>query len=103
MKKGGWDCMRHYEIAAAGAVNAFYRLSEKPKSCAPHGLIDMVNAIGFDSAEELEHKVEVIHKARTYDQMRSSSLLWVREHACESVAYKLLATELGWQPNSSGH
>ncbi|HEV2694090.1 MAG TPA: hypothetical protein VG347_14435 [Verrucomicrobiae bacterium] len=35
MRKGGWDCMRHYEILAAGTVVMFKNLDEKPDSCAP--------------------------------------------------------------------
>jgi len=38
MKRGGWDCLRHYEIAAAGAVPCVRQLEGKPSSCAPHGL-----------------------------------------------------------------
>ncbi len=54
MKKGGWDCMRHYEIAANLTIPCFYHLSKKPKNCAPHDLIDMHNVISFNSAIELE-------------------------------------------------
>jgi len=31
MKKGGWDCCRHYEIMAAGALPLFDRLEECPE------------------------------------------------------------------------
>jgi len=37
-KRAGWDAMRHYEIAANGAVPCFKKLYLKPKTCAPHGL-----------------------------------------------------------------
>ena len=29
-KKGGWDCMRHYEILASRAIPAFYELEKCP-------------------------------------------------------------------------
>lgn len=35
MRKGGWDCMRHYEIMAAGSVVMFKHFTEKPPLCAP--------------------------------------------------------------------
>lgn len=35
MRKGGWDCMRHYEILAAGAVVMFKHFDQKPPQCAP--------------------------------------------------------------------
>jgi hypothetical protein len=37
-KRAGWDCMRHYEIMANGAVLAFRQLDRKPMTSAPHGL-----------------------------------------------------------------
>ena len=38
-KRAGWDCMRHYEIAANCAVICFKDLDKKPVTCAPHGLV----------------------------------------------------------------
>lgn len=41
MKKGGWDCMRHYEILAAGALPHFLSFENKPKTIMqdyPHSL-----------------------------------------------------------------
>jgi hypothetical protein len=35
MRKGGWDCMRHYEIMAAGTVVMFKNFDQKPAACAP--------------------------------------------------------------------
>jgi len=35
MRKGGWDCMRHYEILAAGTVVMFKHFDDKPEPCAP--------------------------------------------------------------------
>jgi hypothetical protein len=35
MQKGGWDCMRHYEILAAGAVVMFKQYDVKPPPCNP--------------------------------------------------------------------
>jgi hypothetical protein len=37
-KRGGWDCLRHYELAASGCVLCFRELDLKPTTCAPHGL-----------------------------------------------------------------
>jgi len=41
MKKGGWDCMRHYEILAAGALPLFLGYENKPRTIMqdyPHSL-----------------------------------------------------------------
>jgi hypothetical protein len=34
-KRSGWDCLRHYEIAANGCVPCFRNLDKKPSTCAP--------------------------------------------------------------------
>src|SRR5204863_8665429 len=39
-RRSGWDCLRHYEIAANGAVPCFRDLTLKASTCAPHGLGD---------------------------------------------------------------
>jgi hypothetical protein len=36
MKKGGWDCMRHYEILAAGAIPYFAGLENCPPTTMEH-------------------------------------------------------------------
>jgi len=48
-KKGGWDCLRHYEIMAAGAVLLFRDYNKKPKNCSPQNL----PCFSYSSPEEL--------------------------------------------------
>lgn len=45
-KKGGWDCLRHYEIVAAGCLPYFINLKELPKETCkflPHELLQAVH------------------------------------------------------------
>lgn len=37
-KKGGWDCLRHYEIIAAGTLLLFKDYDRKPPLCSPQEL-----------------------------------------------------------------
>jgi len=37
-KKGGWDCLRHYEIIAAGSVLLFKDYNKKHPLCSPQNL-----------------------------------------------------------------
>ncbi|MEM7704464.1 MAG: hypothetical protein AAF358_02870 [Pseudomonadota bacterium] len=90
MKKGGWECMRHYEIAANHTVQAFYRLGDKPDRCAPHGLKDMVNVVSFDTAEELAQKIERIEREGRYEALQQNTVAWVRQHTCEAAASRLI-------------
>ena len=50
-KKGGWDCLRHYEIIAAGSLLLFKDYDKKPKNCSPQSL----PCISYSTEEELEN------------------------------------------------
>ena len=91
MKKGGWDCMRHYEIAANGTVPCFYQLSKKPRFCAPHGLVDMNNVITFDSANELSKKIDHVTKTGIYPTLQENALNWAKLNSCRVIADNLIA------------
>ncbi len=90
MKKGGWDCMRHYEIAANLSIPCFYKLDKKPTNCAPHGLVDMENVVSFNSAEELKRKIQKIDNENLYAKIQKGVGEWVSSNECEHIASSLL-------------
>lgn len=90
MKKGGWDCMRHYEIAANFTVPCFYKFLEKPKNCAPHDLIDMKNVISFNTADELTKKIAYVENNGLYERMQDNVIRWVNTKTCEYMAKTLI-------------
>ena len=90
MKKGGWECMRHYEISANHTVPAFYRLNEKPDHCAPHGLVDMENVVVFNTAEELQAKIDRIESEGRYPQLQANAHAWAVKNSCKNYAADLL-------------
>ncbi len=92
-KREGWDALRHYEIAAAGAVPCFRDLHAKPAGCAPHGLIDGVNCLAYTSADELLQRIDVLDDA-TYARLREGALEWVRAQSTVARARWFL-DELG--------
>lgn len=49
-KKGGWDCLRHYEIIASGTLLLFRDYNKKPKLCSPQEL----PCFSYSSKKELE-------------------------------------------------
>jgi hypothetical protein len=94
MKKGGWECMRHYEIAANWAVPCFYNLGRKPQDCAPHGLYDMMNCISFSSAAELRRKIDYVERNNLYTILQENAFDWVKQNTCvEKSKYMLSAIE----------
>jgi hypothetical protein len=56
MKKSGWDCMRHYEIMAAGAVVMFKHLERKPYLCAPQ----CPHFIGYTNRDDFMEKTGLL-------------------------------------------
>jgi hypothetical protein len=88
-KRAGWDCLRHYEIAANGGVICFKELDRKPEVCAPHDL-DESNAVIYKNGEDLLRKVSEIDPMK-YQQLQDASLKWVRSYSTVEVAKRVIA------------
>lgn len=79
VKRAGWDCMRHYELAASGTIPCFRGLSAKPATCAPHGLIDGVNCIDYSDADDLFAKLDGLSEAQERE-LAEGALAWARDN-----------------------
>ena len=77
-KRQGWDCMRHYEQAAAGCVPCFRDLERKPASCAPHGL-DATNCVPYSEPAALLRRIEAMGDDE-YASLRAGALDWARRN-----------------------
>lgn len=87
-KRAGWDCLRHYEIAAAGTVPCFRNLRNKATLCAPHGL-STENCLIYTSAADLNfqlHNISTDH----YKNLLEASHAWVMDHTTVKAAARLL-------------
>lgn len=87
-RRSGWDCLRHYEIAANGAVPCFRCLDDKPPRCAPHGL-DATNTINYRDADELLALLDAVDDAR-YAELQAGALAWARANTTRARARALL-------------
>ncbi len=90
-KRSGWDCMRHYEIAANGALICFRDLNRKPPHCAPHGLIAGENCISYSSAENLFDQTRTLTGGE-YDRLQRNCIAWAHQNTCRHRADSLLIT-----------
>jgi hypothetical protein len=88
-KKAGWDALRHYEIAAAGAVPCFRALDRKPARCAPFGL-DRSNCLIYRDADDLLAQVDALDDAG-YARLQAGALAWARASTTEARARQFLA------------
>lgn len=88
-KKAGWDALRHYEIAAAGAVPCFRDLDRKPASAAPHGLIDGVNCLAYSDPRALVERISSIDEQR-YAELRAGAIAWARQNTTRALAERVL-------------
>lgn len=88
-KRGGWDCLRHYEIAANGAVQCFRSLETKSQLCAPHELINGINCLSYSNADNLAEKIDKLSNAE-YDAILAGSYEWINRQTTEFRAEDVL-------------
>jgi len=88
-KRGGWDCLRHYELAANGCVPCFRDLDRKPATCAPFGL-DETNCVSYRDADELLGRLDRIGPDE-YRRLQEGALAWARANTTVQRAREFLA------------
>ena len=90
-KRGGWDCLRHYEIAAAGALPCVRQLQTKPSTCAPHGLKAGVNCLSYQNWADLHTQMNLLDSDPSqYQRLLNASSEWVRQHTTTVTAQRLI-------------
>jgi hypothetical protein len=88
-KKAGWDCMRHYELAASGCVPCIRDLHLKPALSFPLGL-DESNCVAYRDAAGLLERLDRID-GEEYERLRHGALAWARANTTRRRAHDLLA------------
>jgi hypothetical protein len=88
LKRGGWDALRHYEIAASGAVPCFRDLHRKPTGCAPHGL-DGANSVTYRDVDDLNTQIAELDEA-AYSSLQAGALRWAERNTTIARAVGLL-------------
>lgn len=89
VKRAGWDCLRHYEVAANGCVPCFRELDRKPPRCAPHGLHEG-NCVPYRDYDDLMRRLEGIDEVR-YHALQAGALEWAAANTTERRAALFLA------------
>jgi hypothetical protein len=90
IKRAGWDALRHYEIAANGAVPCFRNLDRKPSTCAPFGL-DRTNALIYQDADDLLGQISALDQDN-YAALQAGALAWARANTTIVRAQEVLAS-----------
>jgi hypothetical protein len=88
-RRAGWDCLRHYEIAASGTILCFRDLHRKPPRCAPHGLVDGVNCLNYSSVDELLARIETLSLSQEA-LLQQGAIAWARASSTKHRAAELL-------------
>lgn len=90
-KRGGWDCLRHYEIAAAGALPCVRLLETKHPCSAPHGLKGSLNCVTYRNWSDLKAQIDFLESnPLEYNRIHEASASWVRQHTTIASAQRLL-------------
>ncbi|MEX6689942.1 hypothetical protein QTN47_20710 [Danxiaibacter flavus] len=87
-KRAGWDCLRHYEYAAKGAILCFKNLEKKDPLCAPLALNE-TNCIPYSGKTDLLSKITKMSFAQLQD-IQAEQYKWVNEHTTKNAAYRFL-------------
>jgi hypothetical protein len=87
-KRAGWDCLRHYEIAASGCVPCFRFLDRKPPACAPCGL-GSANCICYQDPRELSDRIHSMPEEE-YRHLADGAIAWARRNSTRLRAQEFL-------------
>jgi hypothetical protein len=86
-KKGGWDCLRHYEIMANGCIPIFKNL----ENCPNHTLTSFPKELVLEASQFLNLKGEPFLPLQSMDNLQEYSkkiLSYIRENCSASAASK---------------
>jgi hypothetical protein len=89
-KRAGWDCLRHYELAANGCVLCFRDLDRKPPTCAPHGLTP-ANSVAYRSPDDLARRITGMTSGE-YQELLAGTRAWIANNTTERLARRFLST-----------
>jgi hypothetical protein len=87
-KRAGWDCLRHYEYAAMGAILCFKDLDQKHHLCAPFELNE-TNCIPYKNKEDLLTKIKN-KSIWELEQIQENQYSWINRYTTKNVAISLL-------------
>lgn len=98
-KREGWDCLRHYEYAAKGAILCFKNLLDKNPLCAPHAL-NASNCILYTDKNDLLAAIET-KTERELEDIQAKQYQWIRDFTTTKVALRFLDKIEGNKVNAS--
>lgn len=92
-KKGGWDCLRHYEILAAGTLLLFKDYDKKHELCSPQNL----PCLSYSSMEDLNKVIDSLiidgKPNALYNQLLIKQREWLLMHGTtEARALEIIKT-----------
>jgi hypothetical protein len=88
-RRAGWDCLRHYELAASGCVVCFRDLDRKPPTCAPHGLEPDRNCLTYRDPDELLRRIDAMTDDE-FETLQAGALEWARANSTRRRAEQFL-------------
>lgn len=92
-KKGGWDCMRHYEIIANGCMPYFPGLDQCPQETMtlfPKEIV--LEAMMLPGIDPVNHKIDfTVFPVHRYEELLQRLMDYAREHlTCRAMAKRVL-------------
>jgi hypothetical protein len=90
-RKGGWDCLRHYEIMAAGTLLLFCDYNSKPINCQPKDF----PTLSYSNQQELNSLITTLvvdnKPTKQYINLLNQQREWLLQFGtCEARAIEIL-------------
>ena len=93
-KKGGWDCLRHYEILGNGCIPIFKDL----RHCPSTTLTTLPKELIMEANEKLFPWN--FNNKSLYDEYWKKIMKHVRDNCCASATTNYFMDKIGFQPNN---
>jgi hypothetical protein len=96
-KKGGWDCMRHYEILASGCIPYFVDLQNCPAGTMhlfPKDLVLEAMSLPGVSYGHIDHS---IFDYQRYYEILEKLLTYTREHLTTDTLAQYMLDQIGYK------
>ena len=94
-KKGGWDCLRHYEILASGALLLFKDYNIKPLGCEPRQLPTFSYSTEKELYEIMNRLVVNGKPTSEYLAMNNLQHIWFMSNGTTIARAKYLVSKIG--------
>lgn len=89
-KKAGWDCMRHYEIIAAGCIPFFPDIEKKPNCTMKNYPVELQNSANTIFLNLVTNTSNINNYFSIWNELSNGFLTWLNKNGSSNQYHSLL-------------